>query len=54
MKRELYKIVGIYEDKRVTLKTVDDEAEAETERRRFAACFSSSWTIKVERSAEAI
>lgn len=54
MKTERYKIVGIYDEKKVTLKTVNDEAEAETERMRFAASFSSSWKVTVEKSTEAI
>lgn len=54
MKTERFKIVGIYEDKKVTLKTVNDEMEAETERSRFASSFSSSWTIKIEKSPEVL
>ena len=54
MTRELYKIIGIYDEKKITLKTVNDEAEAETERKRFAASFSSSWKVMIEPSTEAI
>lgn len=52
MKR--YKIVGLYDDKKVTLKTVNDEIEAEETRREYAQAFTSSWTIKIEISEEII
>lgn len=52
MKR--YKIVGFYDEKKVTLKTVNDEIEAEETRREYAKSFSSSWSIKIEISEENI
>lgn len=54
MSQERFKIVGEIDGKKVTLKTVNDECEAEEERTRFAKSFSSSWSIRIERSTEEI
>ncbi len=43
-----YKIVGLYEDKKITLDFAADDVEAHTKRAKFAASFSSSWKIKIE------
>ncbi len=47
--KERFKIVGRIGDKQVTLETVNDEADAEELRRKYARSFSSSWTVSIEK-----
>ncbi len=54
MARELYKIVGYFEDKKITLEVVNGEADAERERVRFAKSFSSSWKVQIEKISEVL
>lgn len=45
-----YKIMAVYDDKRITLKTVNDLDQAREARSYFMKAFSSSWTIEIEPS----
>lgn len=51
---ERYKIIGVFDEKRITLEVVNGEAEAETERVRFAKSLSSSWSVQIEKFTEVL
>ena len=54
MTKELYKIVGIYGDKKVTLRTVSSVVEAKAIQKEFRKGFTSSWRIEIEQSTEGL